>query len=58
MKLQNLKCDVIFLLLMNVIFISAYLIRLCPKGCCIDLVLKYFVVIIYLNLPRLNGGQI
>jgi hypothetical protein len=31
-------------------FQISYLIRSCPKGCCIDLVLKCFVVFSYLNL--------
>ena len=50
---SDLKCIVLFLLLMNGSFRSAYLLRSDPKGCCIDLVFKCFVVFIYLNLPRL-----
>jgi hypothetical protein len=49
----DFKCIFIRPYLMNEIFIFAYLIRSCPKGSCIDLVLKYFVAFIYLNLPRL-----
>ena len=52
-EISNLKCIVILLLLMNAIFRSAYLKISCPKGCCVDLALNYFVVFIYLNLPRL-----
>jgi len=39
------------------IFRSAYLIRSCPKGYCIDVVLKYFAVFIYLNLLRLVADR-
>ena len=53
-EVANVKHIVIFLFFMNVIFRYAYLIRSYPKGCCIDLVLKFYVVFMYLNLPRLG----